>query len=599
MDAKLDHGAIGNGRVLALVSPRGAIEWLCLPRFDSPSFFGCILDRENGGVFSIEAAEEGFECSMDYLENTNVLSTVHRRNGEAFEVIDFAPAKDTDQPFSRPAAQIIRLLRPLSGAPRVRVRFDPRPDYGRTAASLVAASQGITIIGAGAPVYLQANIPAVCITGGNSFVLDREISFILTHGVPATQRVEGGAAQELARTIAFWRRWVLHCSIPDIAPKAVIRSALALRLHIFDDTGAIIAAATTSIPEARGSGRTWDYRYCWLRDAAFTLRALDQLGQIEEAEGYLRFLTDLVFVGDRRIQPLYGIGGETDLVEHTLDHWSGWNGSGPVRIGNAAYTHDQHDVYGETVLPLSRLLTDPRLIRTPAERARIFTLVSRLVERAIEAAPHPDSGIWEFRSEMRHHTFSKVMCWVGIDRGARVASTLGHAELSNRWRSAADALRQQILERAFHKDVGAFGQTYGNREADASNYLMPAVGFVSGRDPRFLSTLEYYEKALVRDGLVLRYTNPDDFGVTTSAFLMCAFWRVKALAFAGRTEQALAEFDGLLARANALGLFSEDADPKTGEMLGNFPQAYTHAGLINAATSLATCKQSKSIETIF
>jgi len=597
MNRPLHHGAIGNGRILALVSPQGSVEWLCLPRFDSPSVFGALLDPERGGSWTLEPADDGYTPTFDYVENTNVLRTTYRRGDDAFEVFDFAPVADSAGPtVQRAAAQVIRVARPIAGTPRVRTRFDPRPEYGHVKPTLLPGPGGIVTAGGPAPLHLHGNVPEPCLAEAHPFALDREISFVLAYGAPEGAWGEGYAAQALTRTVSYWRRWVLHCAISQIAPRSVIRSALALRLHVYDDTGAIIAASTTSIPEARGTGRTWDYRYCWLRDAVFTLRALERLGQIEEAEGFLRFLTDLVFVGDERIQPLYGIGGERQLTERTLEHLSGWDGVGPVRVGNAAFTHEQHDVYGETVALLSRLITDPRILRSEAERTRVFAFISRLVERALAAADQPDSGIWELRSDFRHHTFSKVMIWVAAKRGTRVAERLGHTALAARWRGAAETLRETILARAFDAKTQSFSQAYGSSHADASTYLMPIVGFIHANDPRFLSTLDHYEKVLVRDGLVLRYTNPDDFGKTTSAFLICAFWRVEALALAGRFETASREYEKLLTRANPLGLYSEDVDPATGEMLGNFPQAYTHAGMINASDTLAISPPYDSLE---
>ncbi len=584
----LNHGAVGNGRILALISDDCNVDWLCLPRFDSPSIFCGLLDREKGGVFSIKpSGDERYRCSMRYINNTNVIATTFESKDDAFEVIDFAPAVQIGGTFQRPPAQLVRLLRPLRGAPRVRIHFEPRPEYGRITPQILPAQRGIIAVGGEQPLYLHANISTPSLAEGRSFVLDREVSLVLTFGVPVFDWSESYASRTLAETVRAWRRWVMHCAIPSVTPREVIRSALALRLHVYDDTGAIIAAATTSIPEARGTQRTWDYRFCWLRDTAFVLRALDRLGQLEESERFLRFLTDLVFVPGRRLQPLYGIGGETQLTERILDHLEGWEGNGPVRVGNDAYTHMQTDVYGETVMILSRLLRDPRLTRPSTECERLFSYISLLAEQALEDAKKVDSGIWEFRSELKHNTFSKVMCWVAAERGATVATELGFVGKAKAWRKSARELKDEILRESWNEKEQMFAQSYGSEHADAANLLMPSVGFIEATHPKFLSTLEAFDRLLVRDGLVLRYTNPDDFGKTTSAFLICSFWRVEALAKAGHIERAMREYEHLISHANPLGLFSEDVEPTTKELLGNFPQAYTHVGIINCATTLS------------
>jgi GH15 family glucan-1,4-alpha-glucosidase len=362
----------------------------------------------------------------------------------------------------------------------------------------------------------------------------------------------------------------------------VLRSALCLKLHASEDSGAIIAAATTSIPEAMGTERTWDYRYCWLRDAAFVVEALRRLSHLAEGERFIDYLRRTIEA--RGLQPVYGIGGEAELSERMLPHLAGFGGNGHVRIGNAAFAQRQNDLMGEIVLCLDTVLGDPRIVEEDPHAG--FPLVQRLVEQAISAADQHDTGIWEFRTQLRPYTFSRAMCWAALHRGAMIARRLGFQEEAERWDALARGERETILERGYNAELGFFTQALDGEFPDAANLLLPTIGIVDARDARFVSTVAAYEKRLVENGLMLRYRNPDDFGETTSAFTICSFWWAEALALIGRLEDAIALFERLMTHANPVGLFSEDVDPASGARLGNFPQAYTHVGLIHAATTI-------------
>ncbi len=577
----LDHGAIGNGRVLALVAPTTHIDWLCLPRFDSPSVFARLLDEDRGGTFAIEPAGAGASYHMEYVTNTNVLRTRVTAADGAFDLYDYAPRVPAGLSVDAPL-EIHRLAVPCTGHPHVRVRFDPRPDYGRSPAHVVEAAHGLDVLGSSSGLYLRTNVPAPFIVGGARIRLDGPRYFVLSAGAPTTLDSTAAVQRVLQHTIDGWRAWAKTCALPPFAERAVLRSALCLKLHVFEETGAIIAAATTSIPEAAGTDRTWDYRYCWLRDAAFVVEALRRLSHLAEGEAFVRFLRTVAEQGP--LQPVYGIGGERDLAETHLDHLAGFAGGRPVRIGNAAHTQRQHDLMGEMVLCLETLLTDVRVVTEP--HADIFGLVERLVEDAIAAAPIDDTGIWEFRTRLRPYTFSKVLCWVAAHRGARLATLYERADLAARWNRWADAQQRHILDAAFNPQAGFFTQTLHGEDPDASLLLLPTFGIVDGHDPRFVATVHAYERLLVRDGLMLRYQHPDDFGDTTSAFTICSFWWAEALAMMGDLDKAVAVFNRLLGQANPVGLFSEDIDPATGRLLGNFPQAYTHVGLIHAAITI-------------
>lgn len=578
---RLDHGVIGNGRVLALVSPTSSIDWLCMPRFDAPSVFAKLLDEKNGGTFSIALAGAKSASNQAYLKNTNVLRTEISNDTGSIEVIDFAPRLPKNWDVEIPIS-IVRVIRPLRGAPRVRVDFDPRLDYARAKTDLAPTTNGIEVTGNGTTLQLETNGPIDYVLAKRDFVLSEPIFFTLTFGKDATHPTIAQVIQDLNLTVEGWRAWAQTCALPLFTPDRVLRSALCLKLHAYEDTGAIIAATTTSVPEAMGTQRSWDYRYCWLRDAAFVVEALRRVSQLREGERFIGFLRDIAEAGP--LQPLYGIDGRRDLPEIELDNLAGFNGNDHVRIGNAATSQRQNDLMGELVLCLDSMLSDPRIVQT--EQKPYFPLVQRLVEDAIRAAPMPDTSIWEFRTTMKNYTFSRAMCWAAIERGGKIARRFGETALADRWSAIAKSEQAIILEHGFNTKKGFFTQEMNGEHADASLLLLPAIGIIDATDTRFLSTIDTYEKILAPDGLMKRYVHEDDFGETTNTFTICSFWWAEALALAGRLDKAVEVFERVCKLANPLGLFSEDIDPKTGDLLGNFPQAYTHVGLIHTAITL-------------
>lgn len=581
MTAHLDYGAIGNGRILALVGPDSGIDWLCLPRFDSPSVFARILDDEKGGTFIIRPESGAVRGQWQYLRNTNVLRGVFTEGDTSWEVIDFAPRVLKGSGVDAPI-ELVRIVRPLAGTPRLVVEFDPRPDYARTVPSIAEAGDSLVVDGSHVPFRLVTDAPLSFINNKQPILLTQPFVFVLTMD-PRRSGVRTSEANFLLEeTVAGWRQWSRTLALPGFADEAVIRAALCLVLHANNDTGGIIAATTTSIPEAIGTERTWDYRYCWLRDAAFVVEALRRVAQVSVGEKFVGFLRNVAESGP--LQPLYGVAGERDLPEITLPHLTGWANTGPVRVGNAAALQQQNDLNGELMLCLDSVLGDPRVVIDDMEGW--YPLIRRLVDEAIEIAPKPDTGIWEFRAMLRPYTFSRAMCWAAMDRGASIARRMGKTEDAARWAAQAASEREIILARGYSDKHKCFTQALDGQYADAANLLFPMMGFIDAKDPRFLATLDDYEKRLVHEDLMLRYVNEDDFGATTSAFTICSFWWAEALALSGRLEQAVKLFEKLLKYSNPLGLFSEDVDPTSGRLLGNFPQAYTHVGLIHCAVTI-------------
>ena len=599
---KLDHGVIGNGTLLALVHPDTSIDWLCAPRFDSPSLFARLLDEEKGGTWrfrycgssAADIAEGGgpktLRGEQKYVRNTNVLVTRFAMDGDEWEQFDFMPYLQEGLRHRRPP-RLIRYLRPIRGIPRLSMDLDLRPDYARMASEPRTSERGLEYTGHdGLRISLHSNVPGPYLASGQPFRLDRGRYFVLDCGSAEPYVHMDDIERDLDLTIASWRRWSQSCSPPGFHDEAVIRSALCLKLHQYGETGAIIAASTTSIPEVVGEPRTWDYRFCWLRDAVFTVEALRRIGHFQEGRDFLQFVLDVADTGP--LQPLYGIGAERDLTESSLEHLAGFRGTKPVRIGNAAAEQLQTDLMGEVVLCLRTMLTDARV--DPGHPAKWMPLVSRMVREARAAFEVPDLGIWEYRGAPQLHTFSRAMCWAAAHHGAAVARHFGREAQADEWDAAASEMRDAVLERGYSEDKGMFTQTFENEEADAANLLLPSIGLLRGDDPRFLSTLDAYKERLVRPTGVMRYVHTDDFGDPKSTFTICSFWWAEALALAGRLDESIEFFERVLSHGNPVGLFSEDIDPDSGELLGNFPQAYTHVGLIHAAMTIGTQLRARS-----
>ncbi len=587
---QLDYGVIGNCQVSALVSRRGKVAWCCMPRLDSPSIFASLLDEEMGGGWSIEPAPDSsgipWETRQHYLRNTNVLVTVWSSGrGDSFEIIDFMPRFEREHGYHRPS-QLMRVVRPLQGIPRIVVRLRPRFDYGREEPRITPITGGAVYQGQDTTLFLKSDAPITYVLQESAFDLKESLHFALSYGAPFEGTLRFDVEEQLDRTIAYWRQWAKHCNIPFEFQNEVLRSALALKLHIYEDTGAIIAATTTSIPEGPEPGRCWDYRFCWLRDAYFVVSALNRLGQFEEMEHFIRYLQNLCASEPSRIlQPVYGIGGEKVLVERELPWLRGFRGLGPVRVGNAAYKMDQHDVYGEMVLAITPTFFDRRLDRT--DQGQALANVQQLIEQAVHCFDLPDAGIWEFRGTKKHSVFSKLMNWAAVDRGIRIAGHIGRHDLVGEWAPVRERMRTDIEQQGWNEFVGHYTQSYGGDAPDAANLLLPAYNFISYRDERFQKTIDAYDRILRVGRGVYRYRTADDFGVPKTTFTICSFWMCDALWGAGRKAEARELFSSVIHQANHLGLLSEDMDPETGELWGNFPQTYSHVGLILSAMRIS------------
>jgi GH15 family glucan-1,4-alpha-glucosidase len=576
---RLEHLAlVGNCQFSALVHRSGEVVWCCLPRFDSEPVFSSLLDPAGGGRF-LAGAAEGEPGRQRYLDNTNVLESLFETASGTFRVLDFAPRFAQHDRTFRPT-QLVRILEPVSGTPRVRVQCDPRLGWSKSVPGTLQGSNHVRFEGFASPLRLTTDIPLAYLAG-QPFALTGRRHLVLAWGAPVEEPLAPLCDRFLTETVRYWQRWVKHCDIPPLYQQEVIRSALALKLHCFEDTGAIVASMTTSIPEARGSGRTWDYRYCWLRDAYYAIGAFRLLGHFEEREHFVEYLLNVASSApDLKLSPLYRVDGGSDLEERVLHDWPGFGGDGPVRVGNGAAAHLQNDVFGEMVLALAPIFMDERF---SAERsAAALRLIERLARKAIAVAGTPDAGIWEYRTEWEPQTFSSLMSWAGVERMARVAAV--HAPgLRDEFARAAEGIRGEIIAKAWNPAVGAFGGAYGGRELDASLLQMATLRFLPSDDTRLIGTIDAIRASLSKDGWLFRYRLDDGFGQPTVAFIICTFWLAEALAAVGRKSDAKDVMDRAHSALSPLGLLSEDYETSSLRMWGNFPQAYSHVGLIHAA----------------
>lgn len=589
-ERSLELGLIGNCVIGALVDKFAEIVWNCLPRFDGDPVFCSLLKTDDPeslqGTFAIDL--DGFSHSEQHYEkNTAILkTTLYDGQGNAVVVTDFVPRFNQYGRMFRPM-MLNRKLQPI-GTPKIRIRLRPAYNDGQHPYSRIQGSNHIRYLGNDLALRLTTGLSVTAVMDETWFVLDGEHYLIFGDDQSIKEPIKEISERFYAETESYWLEWSRYLAIPFEWQDAVIRAAITLKLSAYEDTGAIIAAMTTSVPEAQDTERNWDYRFCWLRDSYFTVHALNRLGTTRTMEQYLQYLVNIVAGMDEKyLQPVFCINGSKSMPERTADALSGYRGMGPVRIGNQAAEQIQHDVYGAIVLSATQMFFDER-IRRPGS-IELFEMLESIGEKAFAFYNQPDAGLWELRGSKHVHTFSSMMCWAATDRLAKIARKLQLQEREHYWLSAAREIRSAIEEHGFNSELNAYTATWGGDTMDASLLLACELGYIDGKDPRFVGTIAEIENKLMPAGskYLFRYVVEDDFGMPENAFTICSFWYIDALAAAGRTEEARELFEDLLSRRNHLGLMSEDLNPETGELWGNFPQTYSMVGIINSARILS------------
>ena len=597
----LDYGIVGNCQSAALVSKEGTIEWCCLPAFNSSSVFASILDKNIGGKFEI-IVDKSYNVAQYYLHKTNILVTKFTSDEDQFEVIDFMPRYINTENKHYYPPDLIRYIKLKKGRPKFKINYDPRLEYAMYKTSSVSEKDFIksyTTKGNYDSVYLYTSFPHDKILESKEIELVSNHFFLLSYNQKILKQTVDRSYLKLQRTKVYWLNWSERTIKFKVYNDYISRSALVLKLLSYHKTGAILAAATTSLPETIGEIRNWDYRFCWIRDASMVIRIMTRLGHLNVAERYLQFLIDLIPEKDERIQIMYGIDREKTLTESILTHLKGYENSEPIRIGNAAYKQKQNDIYG---VLMDALYQQFQIFDITLQNSEALWTITRSIVKTVESNwRKPDKGIWEIRKENKHFTFSKVLCWVAIDRAIKIAKLINMRDYLPEWNRLRDKIKKDIYKNAWNEKIGAFTQSYGSEDMDASNLLMEFYDFIDASDEKFKSTVYETRKQLCKNGLMYRYRNKDDFGEPTSSFTICTFWLINSLLKIGEKEEAIKMFEKMLQYGNHVGLYSEDLDFKTKRLLGNFPQAYSHIALIETAINIsegAVTSEGKILEAI-
>ena len=579
----LNYGIVGNCKSSALIFEDSSINWCCLPQFDSSSVFGKILDNEIGGSFKINC-DESFSIKQTYYKNTAILVTNFKNDNEEFELIDYMPRFKNDDGTFYSSPEIHRILLPIKGNPKIKVNYDPKLEYssGKTKkhikknfiVSIVEDKNYETL-------FLYTNVNKKDILEQNEINLDKKIFFCVSYNekinIPSFESIYF----EFEKTKVYWLNWTNKNPYFKNYSDQINRSAITLKLLTFEKTGAVLAAATTSIPETIGEVRNWDYRFCWIRDASMVIKIITKLGHVNIVNNFIDFIVNLIPNKNEKLQIMYGINGEKILTERKLDHLSGFMDSKPVRVGNAAYFQKQNDIYGILMDAIHFQIL--KFQDDNYKHEQLWSIVKSIVWSVNKNWKNADKGIWEFRNKDMHFTFSKLLCWVAVDRAIKISELIQRGEKAKKWESLRDEIHGDIIKNAWSENKQAFTQSYGSHDLDSSVLLMESYGFIEASDSKFIKTVKSIEKELMFEGLLFRYKNKDDFGEPKSSFTVCTFWFIDSLYKIGEKKKAKKMFDELLSYSNHLGLFSEDIDFKSKELLGNFPQAYSHLALIETA----------------
>jgi len=583
----LNYAIIGNCRSAALISDRGSIDWCCLPYFDSSSVFAKILDEKKGGSLEI-LVDESYKIEQSYIRTTNIVSTFFKSEEGCFEVVDFMPRYKTNEFGYFTPPDIVRYIKYKWGNPVFKVRYNPKVEYARFDTDLVDKGEYIkcyTTEGDYDSLYLYTDLDKKAILKESPIHLKKNAFLLVSYDQKLLNQTLESQYLKLQRTKVYWLDWANKLTSFTKYNSEIVRSALVLKLLSYDKSGAVLAAATTSLPETIGEERNWDYRFCWIRDASMVIKVMSSLGHLNTVKRFMRFIIDIIPDKDEKIQIMYGIDRQKILEEETLDHLSGYKNSSPVRIGNAAYLQKQNDIYGILMDVIFQQFTEFKISLEDSES--LWTIVRSIVKIVTNNWQRPDKGIWEIRTEEKHFTFSKVLCWVAIDRAIKIAEFIHMDKYKQEWQPLADEIKNDILKNAWNEKVQAFTQFYGSEHLDAATLLMQSYGFIDGKDEKYIKTVKATEKELCVDGLMYRYKNEDDFGLPSSSFTICTFWLINSLHAIGEKKRAKMLFDQLLTYSNHVGLFSEDIDFKTKRLLGNFPQAYSHLALIETAINMS------------
>lgn len=583
----LDYGIIGNCKSAALVSKTGSIDWCCLPHFNSAGVFAKLLDSNIGGSFSIDVTDD-YSISQQYIRKTNIICTKFKNKENIFELIDFMPRYQKEDGSYYNPPDIIRFIRVVKGSPVIRIKYDPRLDFARERTyneNKTDYIKSFTQQGKYDSLYLYSNLDLEKIIGYEEIMLKKDAFLLLGYHEKLINQNLDRTYLKYQRTKTYWLNWSEKTTVYSEYNDEILRSALVLKVLSYEKSGAVLAAATTSLPETIGEERNWDYRFCWIRDASMVIKVMAGLGHTKSAKDYLQFIINLIPHKDEKIQIMYGINGEKELTEQILTHLQGYQNSSPVRTGNAAYIQKQNDIYGILMEVIYQQFIQ---FETSLENSEELWTIVRGIVRIVEAHwKQPDKGIWELRTEDRHFVFSKLLCWVAIDRAIKIGEILRKGINDSKWKEVRTEIFKDIYENGWNEEIQAYTQSYGSKDLDASTLLMEQYGFIRASDPRFINTVRATEKQLCRDGLLYRYKNKDDFGTPSSSFTICTFWFIDSLYKIGERKKARKLFEQLLSYSNHLGLFSEDIDFETKRLLGNFPQAYSHLALIETAANFS------------